>query len=77
METQWVTWALQGLIVAVLMWFKQQLDRNTESITNLREDLPQNYVLKDDSETYRKETREAIHELRNKVQAVEIKAAAS
>lgn len=76
METQWVTWALQALIVTVLLWFKQQLDRNTDSVIELREELPKNYVPKAESEIYRKETREAIHDLRMQVHHVAVKVAA-
>lgn len=67
METQWVTWALQALIIAVLYWFKQQLDRNTKTVTELSVELPSNYMPRKESEDSRRELRESIHSLRGEV----------
>lgn len=75
METQWITWALQALILAVLYWFKQQLDSNTNAVNDLREELPKTYMPRMESEAVRKELRENYHDLRNKVQTLEVKVA--
>lgn len=63
----WVTWALQGLLVFLLYQIWRKLDANTDAIIALKELMLDDYLKKSEFETYRKETREAIHGMRNKM----------
>lgn len=67
MDAQWVTWALQALIVAVLYWFKNQLDRNTEAVTKISIHLPEKYVDKAEFNRHRDDTDRSIHDIREKL----------
>lgn len=64
---EWVTWALQGLLAFLLYQIWAKLDANTKAITAVKELLLEEYLKKTEFETYRKETRQAIHEMRNKM----------
>jgi hypothetical protein len=67
MEAQWITWALQGLIVFVLLWFKQQIDKNTDAVIRISVHLPEKYVDKEEFNRLRDDTDKSIHDLRDKI----------
>lgn len=69
MDAQWITWGLQALVVFVLLWFRSQLEKNTDAITNLRVHLPETYATKDELKDFRRETEGSIHEIRDKFAA--------
>lgn len=66
MSTEWITWGFQFLLVMGVgrMWFA--LDKNTESLTQLRELLAKEYMPRDEYERRHGELRESVHELRDK-----------
>ncbi len=44
--TEWVTWALQGLIVFILILFWRTLENNSRALQDIQLNLVENYVRK-------------------------------
>lgn len=64
---EWVTWALQLLIAFLLYKGYDKIEALAAAIVSLKNELLKDYLPRSDFETYRKETRDAIHDLRNKM----------
>ncbi len=52
MQADWVTWALQFVIMLAVSRVWIALDQNTTAITNLRIDIPTNYATKKEIERH-------------------------
>jgi hypothetical protein len=53
MDSQWVTWALQGLIGVILIRIWNQLDTATKDISAVRQKIAEEFVTKSDWESMR------------------------
>lgn len=62
---------LMGLLLALGMFILSSIQKNLEELTKattaIKDSLLKDYLPRSDFEIYRKETRETIHEIRNKV----------
>lgn len=75
MSGDFVTWALQALLVIGIGRVWIAIDRNTESLANLREELPKTYVDKLQFEKLETYSHDNVHDLKQKMHALELDAA--
>lgn len=79
MNHEWVTWAFQILLGLLLTRVWLAIDKNTDSISSLREEIPKTYATKlevdrhhsDDKDNFRL-VEDEVHSLRNKLHGVEL-----
>lgn len=80
MNHEWVTWAFQIVLVILLTRVWLAIDKNTDSISSLREEIPKTYATKrevdkhhaDDKDNFRL-VEDEVHALRNKGHAMELR----
>jgi hypothetical protein len=72
MSGDWVTWALQALLILGIGRVWLAIDKNTESLSNLREELPKTYVDKLAFEKLETYAHDNVHDLKEKVHGLEL-----
>lgn len=65
MTDQWITWALQGLIVGAVSFVWKQIIGTTKAINDLRLELTKDYVSMHRWETEWSEVRRRLHDMEN------------
>lgn len=64
---EWITWALQGLIVFILVLFWRTLENNSRSLQDIQLNLVENYVRKKTYDSHVNANTQEIETAREKI----------